>query len=156
MKYPIGIQTFAKIREEDYIYIDKTKDVYQLAKNGGYFFISRPRRFGKSLLVTTLEAYFQGRKKLFEGLAISELETEWKQYPVLHIDLNAAKYTDPQALVSIINRHIRQFESIYGGSTEDICTNSNRSMGNVPPKRPLQTGLSVLSVALTSRQDSRW
>ena len=114
MKYPIGIQTFAKIREEDYIYIDKTKDVYQLAKNGGYFFISRPRRFGKSLLVTTLEAYFQGRKKLFEGLAISELETEWKQYPVLHIDLNAEEYSNKQALVSIIDRHLHQFESVYG------------------------------------------
>lgn len=76
MKYPIGIQTFAKIREENFLYIDKTKDVYQLAKDGGYYFISRPRRFGKSLLVTTLEAYFQGRKELFDGLAISELEKE--------------------------------------------------------------------------------
>ena len=128
MKYPIGIQTFAKIREEKYLYVDKTRDVYQLAKDGGYYFISRPRRFGKSLLVTTLEAYFQGRKELFEGLAISKLETEWKQYPVLHIDLNAAKYTDPQALVSIINRHIRQFESIYGGSAEDMAL-SDRFVG---------------------------
>ena len=114
MKYPIGIQTFAKIRESDFLYVDKTKDVYQLAKDGGYYFISRPRRFGKSLLVTTLEAYFQGRKELFDGLAVSELETEWKRYPVLHIDLNAAKYTDPQALISIIDGHLRQFETAYG------------------------------------------
>ena len=114
MKYPIGIQTFAKIREENYLYVDKTRDVYQLAKDGGYYFISRPRRFGKSLLVTTLEAYFEGRKELFEGLAISKLETEWKQYPVLHIDLNAAKYTDPEALISIISGHLHFFEETYG------------------------------------------
>ncbi|MBO4381504.1 MAG: ATP-binding protein [Bacteroidales bacterium] len=114
MKYPIGIQTFAKIREENYLYVDKTRDVYQLVKDGGYFFISRPRRFGKSLLVTTLEAYFQGRKELFEGLAISKLETEWKEYPVLHIDLNAERYSDTQALISIMNRHLHLFESVYG------------------------------------------
>ena len=142
MKYPIGIQTFAKIREENFLYVDKTKDVYQLAKDGGYYFISRPRRFGKSLLVTTLEAYFQGRKELFEGLAISKLETEWKQYPVLHIDLNAAKYTDPQALVSIINRHIRQFESIYGGSAEDMAL-SDRFVG-VIQRAYEQTGQQVV------------
>ena len=75
MKYPIGIQTFAKIREENYLYIDKTEIVHRLVKDGGYYFLSRPRRFGKSLLVTTLEVYFQGQKELFEGLAISELET---------------------------------------------------------------------------------
>ena len=114
MKYPIGIQTFAKIREEDFLYIDKTKDVYQLAKDGGYYFISRPRRFGKSLLVTTLEAYFQGRKELFEGLAISELEMEWRQYPVLHIDLNAADYRSEEALTSILNGHLYYFEEAYG------------------------------------------
>ena len=119
MKYPIGIQTFAKIREEDFLYIDKTKDVYQLAKDGGYYFLSRPRRFGKSLLVTTLEAYFQGRKELFEGLAISKMETEWKQYPVLHIDLNAADYRDVKALQSLIDYHLRHFEIIYGPSSEN-------------------------------------
>ena len=142
MKYPIGIQTFAKIREEDYLYIDKTKEVYQLAKDGGYYFLSRPRRFGKSLLVTTLEAYFQGRKELFEGLAISKLETEWKQYPVLHFDLNAEKYTTPQALVSIINRHVRQFESIYGGSDEDMAL-SDRFVG-VIQRAYEQTGQQVV------------
>ena len=128
MKYPIGIQTFANIINEGFLYIDKTALVYKLVNNGSYYVLTRPRRFGKSLLVTTLEAYFQGRKELFEGLAISKLETEWKQYPVLHIDLNAAKYTDPQALVSILNRHIRQFESLYGGSTEDMAL-SDRFVG---------------------------
>ena len=114
MKYPIGIQTFAKIREENFLYIDKTQKVYQLAKDGGYYFLSRPRRFGKSLLVTTLEAYFQGRKELFDGLAIGELEKNWKQYPVLHIDLNAERYSDTQALISIMDRHLYLFESVYG------------------------------------------
>ena len=128
MKYPIGIQTFANIINEGYLYVDKTALVYKLANDSKYYFISRPRRFGKSLLVTTLEAYFQGRKELFDGLAISKLETEWKQYPVLHIDLNAAKYTEPEALISIINRHIRQFESIYGGSDEDMAL-SDRFVG---------------------------
>ncbi len=114
MKYPIGIQTFAKIREENFLYFDKTEEVYQLAKNGGYYFLSRPRRFGKSLLVTTLEAYFQGRKELFEGLAISGLETEWGQYPVFHIDLNAADYRSEKALFSILEGHLRRFEETYG------------------------------------------
>ena len=142
MKYPIGIQTFAKIREENFLYFDKTKEVYQLAKNGGYFFLSRPRRFGKSLLVTTLEAYFQGRKELFEGLAISTLETEWKQYPVLHIDLNAAKYTEPQALVSIIDGHLRRFETSFGENPKED-TVSERFKGII--KRAFdQTGRQVV------------
>ena len=142
MKYPIGIQTFAKIREENFLYFDKTKEVYQLAKNGGYFFLSRPRRFGKSLLVTTLEAYFQGRKELFEGLAISKLETEWEQYPVLHIDLNAADYRSEEALISIIDRHIRQFETIYGENPKDMAL-SDRFIG-VIQRAYEQTGRQVV------------
>ena len=114
MKYPIGIQTFANIINEGYLYVDKTALVHKLANDSKYYFLSRPRRFGKSLLVTTLEAYFQGRKELFEGLAISELETEWKEYPVLHIDLNAERYSDMQALISIMDRHLHLFESVYG------------------------------------------
>ena len=114
MKYPIGIQTFANIINEGFLYVDKTELVYKLANDSKYYFLSRPRRFGKSLLVTTLEAYFQGRKELFEGLAISKLETEWKQYPVLHIDLNAERYSDTQALISIMDRHLHFFESVYG------------------------------------------
>ena len=142
MKYPIGIQTFAKIREENFLYFDKTKDVYQLAKNGGYFFLSRPRRFGKSLLVTTLEAYFQGRKELFEGLAISKLETEWEQYPVLHIDLNAADYRNEEALISIIDGHLRQFERSFG-KDPDEHTVSERFKG-VIQRAYEQTGRQVV------------
>ena len=114
MKYPIGIQTFANIINEGYLYVDKTALVYKLANDSKYYFLSRPRRFGKSLLVTTLEAYFQGRKELFEGLAISKLETEWTQYPVLHIDLNAADYRSEEALTSILNGHLYYFEDTYG------------------------------------------
>ncbi|MBP5464364.1 MAG: AAA family ATPase, partial [Treponema sp.] len=111
---PIGIQDFEKLRRGNHVYVDKTALIYKLAQTSTPYFLSRPRRFGKSLLVTTLEAYFQGRKELFDGLAIGELEKNWKQYPVLHIDLNAAKYTTPQALISIIDGHLRQFEQSYG------------------------------------------
>ena len=117
-KYPIGIQTFSKIREGNYLYVDKTALVYKLAKDGGYYFLSRPRRFGKSLLVTTLEAYFQGRKDLFEGLAISKLEKDWTVRPVLHIDLNAANYINVEALQSILGYQLGYFERIYGSSHE--------------------------------------
>ena len=142
MKYPIGIQTFANIISEEFLYVDKTALVYKLANDSKYYFLSRPRRFGKSLLVTTLEAYFQGRKELFEGLAISKLETEWKQYPVLHIDLNAADYRSEEALISIIDRHIRQFETIYGENPKDIAL-SDRFIG-VIQRAYEQTGRQVV------------
>ena len=90
-KYPIGIQTFSEIRKDGYIYIDKTDLVWNLAHEAKYIFLSRPRRFGKSLLTTTLDSYFQGRKDLFEGLKIMELEKEWETYPVIHLDLSTAK-----------------------------------------------------------------
>ena len=86
--YPIGIQNFEKIRRDGYFYVDKTALVYQLAKSGSYYFLSRPRRFGKSLLLSTLEAYFEGKKELFAGLAIEQLEKDWARYPILHLDLN--------------------------------------------------------------------
>ncbi|MCR5658688.1 MAG: ATP-binding protein [Bacteroidales bacterium] len=94
-KLPIGIQSFEKLRVEDYLYVDKTRLVYDLAHSGGsYFFLSRPRRFGKSLLLSTLKAYFEGKRHLFEGLGVMELEHDWKQYPVLH--LLALKSGDPE------------------------------------------------------------
>lgn len=93
--YPIGIQNFEKLRLEGYFYIDKTALIYKLVKSGSYYFLSRPRRFGKSLLISTLETYFQGKKVLFEGLAVEKLEKEWKKHPILHIDLNIGKYDTP-------------------------------------------------------------
>ena len=89
MKYPIGIQSFESLRSNGYVYVDKTALIYKLTNEGHYYFLSRPRRFGKSLLVSTMAAYFSGKCELFKGLAIEQLEKEWKQYPVLHIDLNA-------------------------------------------------------------------
>ena len=142
MKYPIGIQTFSEIINKGYLYFDKTALVHKLANDSKYYFLSRPRRFGKSLLVTTLEAYFQGRKELFDGLAISKLETEWKQYPVLHIDLNAADYRSEEALISIIDGHLRQFERTFG-KDPDEHTVSERFKG-VIQRAYEQTGRQVV------------
>lgn len=114
MLYPIGIQDFETIREDGYVYVDKTAYIYQLASRGQYYFLSRPRRFGKSLLVSTLEAYFQGRRELFEGLAIEKLEKEWIKYPVLHLDLNAEEYVDAEALTGKINLYVSRWEVSYG------------------------------------------
>ena len=97
--YPIGIQTFEEIRKKDFFYVDKTAYVYQMTHtNGKYFFLSRPRRFGKSLLVSTFQSYFEGRKELFEGLAIEKLEKEWTEYPVLHFDMSLGKHMDREQL----------------------------------------------------------
>ena len=94
--YPIGIQNFEKIRNDGYFYIDKTALMYQMIKTGSYYFLSRPRRFGKSLLISTMEAYFQGKKELFAGLAVEKLEKDWIKYPILHLDLNIEKYDVPE------------------------------------------------------------
>ncbi|MBP3519573.1 MAG: AAA family ATPase, partial [Parabacteroides sp.] len=116
--YPIGIQNFEKIRKDGYLYIDKTALIYQLAHTGSYYFLSRPRRFGKSLLLSTLEAYLQGKKELFNGLAIEHLEKEWTEYPVLHLDLNARHYKDAAALTSILNEYLEKWEALYGNEKQ--------------------------------------
>src|SRR5574344_2621980 len=105
MKYPIGIQDFESLRNDKYVYVDKTALVYQLADMGRYYFLSRPRRFGKSLLISTMEAYFSGKKELFGGLAIEKLEQKWTKYPILHLDLNTRKYDNADALNSELNKH---------------------------------------------------
>lgn len=121
MMYPIGIQNFEKIRTEDFLYVDKTAAIYKLAKEGRYYFLSRPRRFGKSLLVSTMEAYFAGRKELFSGLAIEKLETEWKQHPVLHLDLSGVSYTDESVLERVLSDKLSKWETLYGAvNTSDI------------------------------------
>ena len=118
-KLPIGIQTFEEIRNGGYLYVDKTALVYQIASVGKPYFLSRPRRFGKSLLLSTFEAYFQGRKDLFRGLAIEKLETEWTQYPVLHLDLNARKYETSADLIAMLNQYLEKWESVYGTEKQD-------------------------------------
>lgn len=112
--YPIGIQNFEKLRKDGYFYVDKTALLYRLVKTGSYYFLSRPRRFGKSLMISTLQAYFEGKKELFEGLAIEQLEKEWVKRPVLHIDLNIEKYNTPDSLDKILNDTLVQWEELYG------------------------------------------
>ncbi len=114
MLYPIGIQDFASIRRDGYVYVDKTELVYKLANTGRYYFLSRPRRFGKSLLVSTLEAYFSGRKELFDGLAIADLEKDWTQYPVLRFDLSGKQYKSVSDLTEILFQHLVKLEGLYG------------------------------------------
>ena len=122
MKYPIGIQNFEKIRNGGYVYVDKTAQVYELVDSGAYYFLSRPRRFGKSLLMSTIEAYLSGKKELFEGLAIETLEQEWIEYPVLHMDLNSREYKDESSLEAELNRHLEGWEKIYGDNYKDRAT----------------------------------
>ena len=118
-KYPIGIQDFESLRKDNYYYIDKTRYVYELAESGRYYFLSRPRRFGKSLLISTLEAYFDGKKDLFEGLAIEDMEKEWKSYPVLHFDLNAKKFDSVADLLRLVDRQLLVYEQKYGKEDTD-------------------------------------
>ena len=114
MKYPIGIQDFEDLQRNGYAYVDKTNFVYKLADEGKYYFLSRPRRFGKSLFLSTLEAYFQGKKELFKGLAIYDLETEWKKYPIFYIDLNTANFREKDSLYTVLNDYLTTWESKYG------------------------------------------
>ena len=118
--YPIGIQSFEKIRRNGYFYIDKTALIYRLVKTGSYYFLSRPRRFGKSLLISTLEAYFSGVRALFEGLALEQLEKEWKKHPVLHLDLNIGKYDTPHSLDDILNKALLEWEAVYGTGVGEV------------------------------------
>lgn len=114
LKYPIGIQSFEKLRNDGYVYVDKTDIVYKLVNSGSYFFFSRPRRFGKSLLVSTLAAYFSGKRELFKGLAIEELEKDWAEYTVFHLDLNVGQYQDVESLTAKLDSFLKSFESRFG------------------------------------------
>jgi hypothetical protein len=118
MLFPIGIQNFEKIRKGGYVYVDKTALLYEMANSGSYYFLSRPRRFGKSLLLSTLEAYFLGQKDLFKGLAIEQLEKDWTVYPVLHIDMTAREYDTPQSLYGKLDDKLKVWEKQY--KVEDI------------------------------------
>ena len=110
--YPIGIQTFSEIREKNYLYIDKTEYVYRMTHFAKYVFLSRPRRFGKSLLASTLHSYFSGRKDLFQGLAMERLEKEWIEYPVLHFDMSMAKHVDKGRLERLLDFMLSDYERI--------------------------------------------
>ena len=120
MKYPIGIQDFQSLRQDGYLYIDKTEMIFQLVKTGRYYFLSRPRRFGKSLLVSTLKAYFEGKRELFRGLAMERLEHDWVAYPVLHLDLNIDKYDTPESVDRMLNDSLAEWERRYGSRPSEV------------------------------------
>ena len=114
MKYPIGIQSFERIRQDGYAYVDKTREIYRLTSKGKYYFLGRPRRFGKSLLLSTLEAYFAGKRGLFRGLAVEKLEKDWTAFPILHLDLNTDDYQHGNVLGQRLNLVLSQWEKLYG------------------------------------------
>jgi hypothetical protein len=120
MKYPIGIQDFESLRTNDYTYVDKTSLIYKLANEGKYYFLSRPRRFGKSLLVSTLSAYFSGKRELFKGLEIEQLDKDWKKYPVMHLDLNTDKYDSKEVLEQRLNLFLSDWEEHYGRNINEV------------------------------------
>lgn len=119
IKYPVGIQTFERLRQDGYKYIDKTDLVCKLVNNATSVFLSRPRRFGKSLLLSTIDAYFRGRRDLFKGLAIDSLTEEWEQHPVFHLDLSGCSYLDKDSLELHIDMYLTRWEKIYGDENKN-------------------------------------
>lgn len=142
MKYPIGIQNFEKLRQDGYLYIDKTDLVYSLVQTSNCYFLSRPRRFGKSLLISILEAYFLGKKELFKGLAIEKLEQEWTVHPVLHLDLNIEKYDSIDNLTDILNVNLKLWEQTYG--SDDAETSVSLRFAGIIRRAYKQTGRRVV------------
>ena len=138
MNYPIGIQDFAKLRENNFVYVDKTDMVFDITKNDGVYFLSRPRRFGKSLLVSTIKYYFEGRHDLFKGLKIESLEKEWETYPVFEIDFNGSNYTDADALEQTLNGYLIKWEQQYG--VKPATDQPGRRLADVLHQAHVQTG----------------
>ena len=123
--YPIGMQTFSEIREEDFLYVDKTEYIYRMTHTSGkYFFLARPRRFGKSLLVSTMQSYFEGKKELFKGLAVDKLEKEWTEYPVLHFDMSGGKHMEPEQLELYLGYILEDQEKKWGINEPRIGANN--------------------------------
>ena len=137
------MQTFAKIREGNYVYVDKTKYIVQMLENGSqYVFLSRPRRFGKSLFVSTLHAYYEGRKDLFEGLALGDYEKNWVKHPVLHFDMSTAKHMDVKGLLSELDFKLTEYERIYG--RDEKAENPNQRLLSLVKRAYEQTGQKVV------------
>ena len=144
-KYPVGIQTFENIREGNYLYVDKTKYIVDFRTKGmKYIFLSRPRRFGKSLFASTLQAYFEGRKELFEGLAIADYEKEWVKHPVLHFDMSGAKHFDAEALKHYLDLQLIPYEELYGKNENEIYPNER--LDGIVKRANKQTGQKVVVI----------
>ena len=141
-RYPIGIQTFSEIRKSNYLYIDKTEYVYRMAHFTKYIFLSRPRRFGKSLLTSTLHSYFSGQKELFKGLAMEKLEKDWVEYPVLHFDMSTAKHADCEQLLQELNMKLIRYEEVYGKMEGEV--NPNQRLEGLIKRAYEQTGKQVV------------
>ena len=141
-KFPIGIQTFESMRNDGYVYVDKTELVYRLVQGAKFNLLARPRRFGKSLLVSTLQAYFEGRKALFSGLAMENLEREWIQYPVLHLDLSGVDYHTTGSLQNLLHVNLSKWEAQYGASTTE--TESGTRFMGIIERAYEQTGRQVV------------
>ena len=148
--YPIGIQNFGELRNTNCVYIDKTELIYRLTHTNKVYFLSRPRRFGKSLLVSTLEAYFLGKKELFKGLAMESLENEWNTYPVLHVDFSGSKYDSADNLKAAVNKQLLLWEKVYGHEEGD--TTFSLRFESVIRRAYEQTGQQV--VVLIDEYDS--
>lgn len=142
MLYPLGIQTFSEIRNRNMLYVDKTAYVYRLASSGKFFFLSRPRRFGKSLLVSTFQSYFEGKKELFKGLAIEQLEHEWNEYPVLHFDMSGGKHMNKEQLNRYLLYILKRNEERFGVNTDS--TDPNIRLSNLINSIYHQTGKQVV------------
>ena len=143
--YPVGVQTFQTIREENYLYVDKTKYIVDFRqKKMRYVFLSRPRRFGKSLFASTLQAYFEGRKELFEGLAIAEYEKDWVKHPVLHFDLSGAKHFEVEQLKRYLNLQLKPYEEIYGRDEDEV--DANERLEGVVKRAYKKTGQKVVII----------
>ncbi len=143
-KYPVGIQTFSRIIREGYIYVDKTDLVWELAHYATFVFLSRPRRFGKSLLTSTLNSYFSGDRELFEGLKIIGLEQEWKQYPVLHLDLSGAKHMPAEQVQNELGRLLKPYEAVYG--RDEAETTPGMRLSGLIERAYTQKGLQVVVI----------
>jgi len=141
-KYPIGVQTFEKIVQGSFRYVDKTRFVYDIAQKYPTVFLSRPRRFGKSLLTSTFHSYFEGQKELFEGMDVAQLESEWTRYPVLHFDMSTAKHQNREELISELENKLAQYEKIY--PREESQKTINQRMEGLIQHAHEQTGQQVV------------
>ena len=141
-KIPIGIQAFSSLIEGDFIYLDKTDIIYKIAQTKACYFLSRPRRFGKSLTLSTLHEYFDGQKELFAGLKIEKLETKWEKYPVLHFDFNTSTYNSVKDLQSRIGYMLSQHEKIYG--KDDAAKQNSERFESLVNAAVQQTGKHVV------------